>query len=313
MSIEKRIVSLRQRQEEIERLFKYGHIKLEKNKLQQKEKEKRLKQLAKKRSKLGIKIYQEEKEMLEAQIQGDVETEAMLKQLEKEYSANEEEIKAYLSTSFKIELVDIPIKGRIAILRERQNDLKRLIQEGLEELKGGIPQSQVDEIIATIGKLREECASNEKTIGNYLEDTSFYIEEQVQYLVEAFINYVKEHETELGYNIKTEFQIYPLKKTIQLECGSTINVANGNMRITKLKQDKLPENILVTRDYYFEKEAEVVVKDTYNNVFCVQEQKWYSEYQRSFVGALDDALVKQFKSKNFKLTVNGWFFTLELI
>ena len=53
--------------------------------------------------------------------------------------------------------------------------------------------------------------NNEEKIKSYLEDTSFYINEQVAFLVQVFLDYVIEHESEVRRNKTSKFSITECK------------------------------------------------------------------------------------------------------
>lgn len=237
------------------------------------------------------------------------------------------------------------IKALLASLRKRQGELEKLIQDFSSELANEESQQKcithdveqlsqrkfelavklcqeqiqkleaqnqkVNELRATIEHCQKEYSLNKEAIKSYLEDTSFYINEQVSFLVQAFLDYVIEHKSEIGRNITSKFSIAECTDSYH-RWGAGFSgfeqIPNGNF-VIKFDEDA----ILQSKDYYFERAIAII---SYDDV-CEQETitiaDWYETYAKNFKKVFMDTLAEKFESKNFALTFTGDSFTLGLI
>ncbi|MGN1298922.1 MAG: hypothetical protein ACI4UE_02940 [Candidatus Scatovivens sp.] len=237
------------------------------------------------------------------------------------------------------------IKAQLASLRKRQEELKKLIKNFSYELANEKSQQKsithdveqlsqrkselavklcqeqrqkleartqkVNELRATIEHYEEEYFSNLKTIKSYLEDTSFYINEQVSFLVQAFLDYVIKYESEVGKNMTSKFSIAECKDTYHCRgagFGGFVQIPNGNF-VIKFNEDV----ILQSKDYYFERAIAIKGYDDVLKQETITIADWYAPYAKNFKKAFMDTLAEKFKSKNFALTFTGDSFTLDLI
>ncbi len=237
------------------------------------------------------------------------------------------------------------IKAQLASLRKRQGELEKLIQDFSSELANEESQQKsinhdveqlsqrkselavklcqeqkqkleaqtqkVNELRATIEHYQEEYSSNKETIKSYLEDTSFYINEQVLFLVQAFLDYVIEHESEVGRNMTGKFSIAECKDSYHRRgagFGGFVQIPNGNF-VIKFDEDA----ILQSKDYYFERAIAIKGYDDVWEQEKITIADWYAPYAKNFKKAFMDTLAEKFKSKNFALTFTGDSFTLDLI
>ena len=230
------------------------------------------------------------------------------------------------------------IKSQLSELRERQAALDNLLKTSLNELaneelcqkllsfdvdqlskrnselaiklyhyqiqKLEHQNQKVSELKSIIEAYQKESSSNIEKITSYLEDTSFYINEQVSFLVQGFLDYVKNHETEIGTNITSQFLIEEAKDSYQ----SKLLIPNGNFVI---KLDKTI--ILKTKDYYFTKNIYNIKLDPFFEQETITITDWYVEYANIFKKTFKKTLKEEFKSNNFKLTFKNDSFTIELL
>lgn len=237
------------------------------------------------------------------------------------------------------------IKSQLASLRKRQEELEKLIQDYSAELakeesqqksmsheveqlsqrkselavklcqeqrqKLQVQTQKVNELRATIEHHKEEYSSNEEKIKSYLEDTSFYINEQVSFLVQAFLDYVIEHESEIGRNMTNKFSIEESKDSYQRRgagFSGFMKIPNGNF-VIKFNEDV----ILQSKDYYFERVIAIKDYDDFWEQETISISDWYAPYAKNFKKVFMDTLAEKFKSKNFTLTFTGDSFTLDLL
>ena len=145
-------------------------------------------------------------------------------------------------------------------MRSLQKTEQRLIQfEGknskiakkiYEELYQETMKSK--ENIKRIEEYIKKCKNKYLTIKSRIDelcyDTSLYINEQVNYLILEFMNYVKKNEIRLGKNIINEFRIESCKYCVgkvpyhYMEPDGYFEIEQGS------------ERVAVTKDYYFNNE-----------------------------------------------------------
>lgn len=184
----------------------------------------------------------------------------------------------------------------------------KLYQEYIKKLE--VQDQEISELCSTLEQYRKEYSSNEEKIKSYLEDTSLYINEQIPILIQKFIKYVEDHEFELGTNITSRF-VFDVIKDNHSTREANIFIPNGNFCIKKITE---PDDVIVaeTNDYYFERNI-CTIDDRAFGSARIYPENWYTKYAEDFKKAFLDSLAKEFMSKNFKLTVNGDSFTLDLI
>lgn len=212
-------------------------------------------------------------------------------------------------------------KSQLAFLRERQAELKKLIEVNSAQLATEEAQQtsisnaveqydkrksklsielyqtyskklesqnqKVDEIRTTVDAYQKEYSSNTEKISEYLNNTSFYINEQISYLVEEFLKYVVEHELELGVCITTNFAIVACTK----KCGesrdtSGVDIPTGNFFVKKITRDKESDVITQTKDYYFEESTANTYYDGYWECVRAKMEDWYKQYEEAFLKLL---------------------------
>lgn len=193
---------------------------------------------------------------------------------------------------------------------QRKSELAvKLYQEQSQKLE--VQTQKVIELRSAIEHYQEEYSTNKEKIKSYLEDTSFYINEQVSFLVPSFLDYVTKHKSEIGRNMTSKFFITECKDSYHRRgagFGGFVKIPNGNFAI-KFKEDV----ILQTKDYYFER---AIYNKDYNNVWeqeTITIADWYAPYAENFKKAFMDTLAEKFKSKSFVLTFTGDSFTLDLL
>ena len=202
-------------------------------------------------------------------------------------------------------------------MRSLQKTEQRLIQfEGknskiakkiYEELYQETMKSK--ENIKRIEEYIKKCKNKHLTIKSRIDelcyDTSLYINEQVNYLILEFMNYVKKNEIRLGKNIINEFRIESCKYCVgkvpyhYMEPDGYFEIEQGS------------ERVAVTKDYYFNNE--IIVGHT--DWDCVLSD-WYKKYENDFIKSFLKSLKKDFYSENFKVVdVDDRLgkFTIELI
>lgn len=202
-------------------------------------------------------------------------------------------------------------------MRSLQKTEQRLIQfEGknskiakkiYEELYQETMKSK--ENIKRIEEYIKKCKNKHLTIKSRIDelcyDTSLYINEQVNYLILEFMNYVKKNEIRLDKNIINEFRIESCKYCVgkvpyhYMEPDGYFEIEQGS------------ERVAITKDYYFNNE--IIVGHT--DWDCVLSDL-YKKYENDFIKSFLKSLKKDFYSENFKVVdVDDRLgkFTIELI
>lgn len=194
------------------------------------------------------------------------------------------------------------LSNKVAQLSQRRSELAvRLCEEQKREL-----QRQTQEVNAIREQLthyQEEDSVNSAKIKAYLEDTSFYINEQVEFLVPAFLEYVREHEDELGRNVTSKFFIEESKYYF---CHTM--VPDGCF-VIKFNEDV----IFKCKDYYFERNT---CREAYDEGWVDRRMvmtDWYAQYAENFQKVFMATLSEKFKFESFALAFEGNSFTLELL
>ena len=166
-------------------------------------------------------------------------------------------------------------------IEEKLNELKdkksKLAKKIYEEYKW-----KIKKIEKKIEKFRNEYLPIKSKIDKLNSDKSFYINEQVSYLISELMSYVEKNEMKLGKNISTHFSITPCRAVDYKNCY----VLNGYFEI---KQNK--EIVVKTKDYYFENKTWWMLDD--------KGKKYITDFIKSFV----ESLKKDFYSENFKIVV----------
>lgn len=194
------------------------------------------------------------------------------------------------------------LSRRVEQLSQRKSELAiKLCEEQKSELQ---QQAQrVNEVKAKMTRHQEEDSTNRAKIKAYLEDTSFYISEQVDLLVQAFLGYVSEHEAEFGRNVTSKFSIEESKRVL----GYAM-VPDGYF-VIKYNEDI----IFKSKDYYFER---IICNEVYNVGWEDRRMvmsDWYVQYAEDFKKVFMATLSEKFESENFTLVFDGNLFMLELI
>ena len=173
------------------------------------------------------------------------------------------------------------IEEKLNELKDKKSKLAKKIYEEYsrdnEEYKW-----KIKKIEKKIEKFRNEYLPIKSRIDKLNSDKSFYINEQVSYLISELMSYVEKNEMKLGKNISTHFSITPCRAVDYKNCY----VLNGYFEI---KQDK--EIVVKTKDYYFENKTWWMLDD--------KGKKYITDFIKSFV----ESLKKDFYSENFKIVV----------
>lgn len=194
------------------------------------------------------------------------------------------------------------ISHKVEQLSQRKSELAVKL---FEEQKGELQRQtqKVNGLRTNFAHYQEEYSLNSAKIKAYLEDTSFYISEQVAILVQAFLVYVSEHEAEIGRNVISKFSIEDSKRLLGWEL-----VPDGYF-VIKFNEDV----IFKSKDYYFERS---ICTEIYNESWEDRRMitsDWYVQYAEDFKKVFRDTLSEKFESENFALAFEGNFFTLELL
>lgn len=202
-------------------------------------------------------------------------------------------------------------------LSQRKSELAvKLWQEQRQKLE--IQTQKINELRENIERCRSEYSSNAETIESYLNDTSFYTNEQVSFLVQALLNYIIEHESEIGINISNKFSIAEFKYSYHCNgspSGSFVKVPTGDF-VIRFNEAA----ILQTKDYYFERDIVIKRYNAVSGLETITIADWYFPYAENFKKVFMntfakkyDAFAKKYQYKNFTLTCTGDSFTLDLI
>ena len=194
------------------------------------------------------------------------------------------------------------ISHKVEQLLRRKSELAvRLCEEQKGELQR--QTQKVNEIRADLAHHQEEYSLNNAKIKAYLEDTSFYISEQVKFLVQAFLRYFSEHEDEIGRNVTSKFFLEESKVLMGWKL-----VPDGHF-VIKFNEDV----IFKSKDYYFER---TIWTETYNESWEDRQiviLDWYVQYAEDFKKIFLATLSENFETENFALVFNENGFTLELL
>lgn len=181
---------------------------------------------------------------------------------------------------------------------------KKIYEELYQEIKEC--KDYIKSIEDKIEEYQNECLPIKSRIDELSYDTSFYIKEQVNYLILEFMSYVERNEMQLGKNILTEFRIKPCiyySGKVPYHCRKP----DGCF---ELEQDDEKFVFARTKNYYFNNR--IVVR--YTDGDCILSD-WYQKYENNFITSFLESLKSNFHSENFKVVDvdNRGIFTIELI
>ena len=155
------------------------------------------------------------------------------------------------------------LKGRESLLaqtlRKRNND------------EIAILQTLINSNNKTIADLRNKINEIDTFINSRMSDTQFYIDEQVSWMVQGLLEYIRDNFEELGENIKTTFCI--------AEERDENGAPTGKISISLCpKGDKV---LFTSDDFYFTEPLYTVEKTTGIRDNLI-DTKWFKSYFKNF-------------------------------
>ena len=152
----------------------------------------------------------------------------------------------------------------------------------------------------------------ENKISEREDDTTLYIQEQCNRMVDEFMKYIKQNANEIGNQIKKTFIIRTVSKKVDDRYGPYY-IPTGNIGISDKNEEQ--SHIVKSEGFCFPNELYTTKRDGYyDNITCYNTE-WYNEYFKKFASTLLKTLQENFDSCDFKLTINKSqkTFTLELV
>ena len=221
------------------------------------------------------------------------EQEQLERKIEKENDKKESEMRSLQQIEQRL----IQFEGK------KSKIAKKIYEELYQESKES--KDNIKKIEEKIEKGKNKCLTIKSKIEELCNDTSLYINEQVNYLIFEFMSYVKKNEVRLGKNIINEFRIGACKYCVG-KVPYHYMEPDGHFEI---EQDD--ERVAITKDYYFNNRIII----GHNDWDCILSD-WYKKYENDFIKAFFESLKKEFYSENFKVVdVDDRLgkFTIELI
>lgn len=207
--------------------------------------------------------------------------------LEKKKAGYEEKLKILITKTSEL-------AAKITRQTERElNAIKEAISEKEERKK----------------KYETRLSELEKKISEREDDTTLYIQEQCNRMVDEFMKYIKQNADGIGNQIKKTFIIRSVSKKVDDRYGPYY-IPTGNVGIS----DESEEQSLIVKSegFYFPNELYTTKRDGYyDNITCYT-TKWYDEYFKKFAYILLKTLQVNFDSCDFELTINKSHKTLTL-
>ena len=199
---------------------------------------------------------------------------------------------------------------KIKVLKTKKSGLaKMLIQDLEKELKQLNKTINFKEEEKT--KLEVSLNEIENKIHEREDDTTLYIQEQSNLIVDQFMTFIKNNLREIGMAMKKDYTIEGIIKRVDDRYGDYL-IPTGNVGIFESGKREI---IAQSEGFYFKNNLYTLNRDDdYEYVKC-QVTKWYEEYLEKFVSILLKTLEEKFDYYDFKLTINKpqKSFTLELV
>lgn len=221
------------------------------------------------------------------------EQEQLERKIEKENDKKESEMRSLQQIEQRL----IQFEGK------KSKIAKKIYEELYQESKES--KDNIKKIEEKIEKGKNKCLTIKSKIEELCNDTSLYINEQVNYLIFEFMSYVKKNEVRLGKNIINEFRIGACKYCVG-KVPYHYMEPDGHFEI---EQDD--ERVAITKDYYFNNRIII----GHNDWECILSD-WYKKYENDFIKSFFESLKNDFYSENFKVAdVDDRLgkFTIELI
>lgn len=221
------------------------------------------------------------------------EQEQLERKIEKENDKKESEMRSLQQIEQRL----IQFEGK------KSKIAKKIYEELYQESKES--KDNIKKIEEKIEKGKNKCLTIKSKIEELCNDTSLYINEQVNYLIFEFMSYVKKNEVRLGKNIINEFRIGACKYCVG-KVPYHYMEPDGHFEI---EQDD--ERVAITKDYYFNNRIII----GHNDWDCILSD-WYKKYENDFIKSFFESLKNDFYSENFKVVdVDDRLgkFTIELI
>lgn len=225
--------------------------------------------------------------------------------LEKERS----QMKKRLEEELRPQEVALRKKGNE--LSKKTSTLAKKLQEDnrqkFEEAKQitNTAREALEEVMAQLQEIQAQIDAREN-------DTTLYIQEQVNRMVEDFLWWAENNKEAIGYDITRSFVIAGITRTSK---GSSweYDYPTGEVGIFE-KGEKSHEReraIVASYDFYFSQSC-YELKNSRTTI-AVQTQ-WYTQYLKDFTAAFLQKLEESYNlGEDLKLTIKSPEFTLELV
>lgn len=235
---------------------------------------------------------------------------AELEKLKEERTEVEKDILAFTTAIINLKKTEAEYQEKLNVLGTKTSELAAKItaktQRDLNAIKEAISEKE------TIKNKKEAYSREiEKKISEREDDTTLYIQEQCNLMVEEFMKYIKRNAEEIGNQIKKTFVIKSVSIKIDDRYGPYYT-PTGNVGI----YNKSDEHLYITKSegFYFENILCTCERGEYDNITCSCTE-WYKEYLKKFSSIFLKTLEEKFDSRDFKLSINKPHktFTLELV
>ena len=199
------------------------------------------------------------------------------------------------------------IQSDLDYMYAQRDDLSKEVEE-FESRKSSLAQqlaedckAELSELDANISCAQKEQSGLQQSLDEVEEkilvreqDTTLYIQEQVDRMIPEVLKYIQNHWKEIGRSVKKSFYIKDREEYVYT---AVIGIYDENICITQ------------TQDYYFYKLLSSQVSKNHS-----EKTSWYVTYLCDFQNAFYKKLKESWPyEETFNLTFEGTTFTLELV
>lgn len=200
------------------------------------------------------------------------------------------------------------IIGKLNVFKIRSSNLAKKLARQIEGELANCDK-RIAELEIKKKEVEESLNDIRKKLSDRLEDTTLYIQEQLETMIPRVLEYIRKHQEEIGYDLQRTFII----KDLELQRNWGPDCFNAPIGDIMVQDSSNNFQITVTDNCYFENKLYDVEIDSYG-VHYVAFTSWYEEYFNNFVKLFMSRLEKDFCfADSFKLTIDNNKFTLELV
>lgn len=202
------------------------------------------------------------------------------------------------------------IMAKLEILKTRQSKLARAVTANVEKELQDVNQ-KIEDTENTLAHLIGAKRDLQSKISQMENDVGLYVEEQASLLSKAFLEFVKEHQEELGADIKKTFLVKEITEKRSDRLGDC-EIPTGNIGIYDESKKCFVATTLDGEPFFGEKLYDILC-DCYDHAIC-KHTEWYKKYLLNFKVRFFAFLQQQYCFEDsFELTINNPYFTLELV